>query len=116
VVHRSPIAGRRIVLLEHIRRILNWKIGLPPEALFERTVSPPPRLRRYGGHPSREFMSEGWRRRPDLNRDGGFADFAGFSILLIRLVSLVSGTPRFSLVFGRSWTEIGLKWQLLSPR
>jgi hypothetical protein len=28
--------------------------------------------------------------------------------------SLVSGVPRFSLVFGRSWTEVGLKC-FLSP-
>ena len=27
-----------------------------------------------------------WRRRPDLNRDGGFADSAQFSILLVGLV------------------------------
>jgi hypothetical protein len=26
----------------------------------------------YGGHPSRAFESEGWRRRPDLNRGWRF--------------------------------------------
>ena len=41
----------------------------------------------------------------------------GMEVLQIRRVlylddsscSLVSGVPRFSLVFGRSWTEVGLK-------
>jgi|KBSSwiStaDraftv2_1062776.scaffolds.fasta_scaffold58082_6 hypothetical protein len=48
--------------------------------------------------------------RPDLNRGWRFCRFRWVLYRVDSSCSLVSGVPRFSLVFGRSWTEVGLKF------
>jgi hypothetical protein len=47
------------------------------------------------------YQSEGWRRRPDLNRGWRFCRFREVLYLVDSFCSLVSGAPRFSVVFGR---------------
>jgi len=58
-----------------IRSSPKAKDGLPTVARSRTTTGPPPRLRRYSGQPSPAFTSEGWRRRPDLNRGWRFCRF-----------------------------------------
>jgi hypothetical protein len=58
---------------------------------------------------SRGFSLNDWRRRPDLNRGWRFCRFHRVLQVVESSCSLVSGTPRFSAVFGRSWTEVGQK-------
>src|SRR5688572_4883165 len=55
---------------------------------------------------TRELFRKVWRRRPDLNRDGGFADRAGTSMLLTRLASWSGLSPPHSLVFGRNRSQV----------
>ena len=55
-------------------------------------------------------VGQDWRRRPDLNRGWRFCRFRRVPYLVDSSCSLVSCTPRLSLVFGRSWTEVGLKF------
>ena len=52
-----------------------------------------------------------WRRRPDLNRGWRFCRFRRVLQVVESSCSLVSGAPRFSGVFGRSWTEVGLTFR-----
>jgi hypothetical protein len=57
-------------------------------------------------------ISEGiWRRRPDLNRGWRFCRFHWGFYFVGSSCSLVSGDRRFTVVFGRSWTEVGLKFR-----
>jgi len=81
VIHCSPIAKQRIVLLEHIPY---------------------------------EFEPEVWRRRPDLNGDGGFGDLAGSCIVLSRR-GLWSVQPPCCLVFATYWTTCGLRPPAIAP-
>ncbi len=50
-----------------------------------------------------------------MNRGWRFCRFRRVLYLVDSSCSLVSGTPRFSMVFGRSWTEVGLKLSDSSP-
>ena len=58
-----------------------------------------------------QIIEENWRRRPDLNRGWRFCRLRRVLQVVESSCSLVSGTPRFSVVFGRSWTEVGLKFR-----
>jgi len=49
---------------------------------------------------------------PDLNRGWKFCRFPQVLYVVDSSCSLVSGIPRFSMVFGRSWTEVGLKFSV----
>ncbi len=55
------------------------------------------------------ISEEKWRRRPDLNRGWRFCRFRRVRYLVDSPCSLVCGVPWCSLVFGRSWTEVGLR-------
>ena len=59
---------------------------------------------------SDQFLEGMWRRRPDLNRGWRFCRFPWVLYLVESSCSLVAGAPRFSVVSGHSWTEVGLKF------
>ena len=82
-----------------------------------RRCGPPSRLWRYGGHPSREGWlatrsslacqaSEGWRRRPDLNRGWRFCRQGRDVHLVVSSCFLVGRVPSSSPVFGRNCSQV----------
>ena len=59
--------------------------------------------------------SEGWRRRPDLNRGWRFCRFNRVVNHVVSCWFLVSPAPPFCLVLGPYWTTFGLRLPVIAP-